>query len=278
MAVKPSTSYFEVREQLPRMQGKNDGDGARKHIKAVSTMFDIVDGLCELERVGVSELAQHLEMPKSTVHIYLKTLEDEGYVINDGGTYRLSLQFLELGGAIRQQSSIFQAVRSQVDDLSTETGEVANLGVEEEGKRVLLYTSEPSDGVFDNSPTGQYTYMHWTALGKALLAQLSDDRVHAIVDQHGLPKATEHTITDRDDLFEELDGIRDQGYSIEDEERRQGIKAIAVGIQYEEDPSPVAAVSISGPKRRIGDEQFDDLLDAIKDAVNVIELKYKHYH
>lgn len=259
------------------MATRDKGGGSRNRINAVGTMFSVVNGVRELEQAGVSELAERLDMPKSTVHVYLKTLEEEGYVINDDGEYRSSLRFLELGGDVRQRMSIFQAVRPQVDELSAETGEVANLGVEEAGQRVLLYTSEPSEGVFDNSPVGQYTYMHWTALGKALLAQLPNTRVREIIEEHGLPEATEHTITEEDALFEELERIRERGYSIEDEERRRGIKALAVPIQYDENPSPVTAVSISGPKRRIGTEDDDDLLDAIKNAVNVTELRYKHY-
>lgn len=257
---------------------RREGQGSsRNRIKAVRTMFVVVDGLRDLGQTGVSQLADHLEMPKSTVHVYLKTLEEEGYAINDDGRYRPSLRFLELGGDVRQGLSIFQAVRPQVDDLSAETGEVANLGIEEDGKRVLLYSSEPSEGVFDNSPVGQYTYMHWTALGKALLAQLPDARVEEIVERHGLPEATENTVTDREELLAELDRIRERGFSIEDEERRKGIKALAVPVQYDEDPSPVAAVSISGPKRRIGEAEYDELLDAIQSAVNVTELRYKHY-
>lgn len=259
------------------MESHGEQGGSRNRIKAVQTMFHVVEGLRELGKTGVSELAEHLEMPKSTTHVYLKTLEDEGYVINEDGHYRTSLRFLELGGDIRQRLNIFQAVRPQVDDLSTETDEVANLGIEEDGQRVLLYSSEPSEGVFDNSPVGQYTYMHRTALGKALLAQLPDARVDEIIERHGLPSATENTITDQDKLFAEIGQIRARGFSIEDEERRKGIKSLAVPIQYDEKPSPVAAVSISGPKPRIREEEYDELLDAIKNAVNVTELRYKHY-
>jgi DNA-binding IclR family transcriptional regulator len=259
------------------MQGTSTPDDGRDGIKAVQTMFRVVDGLRDLERAGVSELAQHLEMPKSTVHVYLKTLTVEGYAINEEGRYRPSMRFLELAGEMRQQLPIFQAVRSQVHDLSSETGEVANLGIEEGGMRVLLHSAEPSGAVFDNSPVGQYTFMHWTALGKAMLAQLPDERVNEIVDQHGLPRATENTITDRDELFEALDRTRERGFSIEDEERREGIKALAVKVQYDEDPSPVAAMSISGPKRRLRREDYDELVGAVRNAVNVAELRFKHY-
>lgn len=260
------------------MAANADDGRSEKRIQAVGTLFEVVEGLQQLETAGVSELAQHLDRPKSTVHIYLQTLVDEGYVIKEGDRYRTSLRFLELGGRTRKGMNIFEAARPEIDSLSQETGEVANFAIEEQGKRVLLYSSEPVEGVFDNSPTGQYTHMHWTALGKALLSQLSDERVSAIIEDHGLPKATENTITDPDALFEELATIRDRGYSIEDEERREGIKSVAVPIQHTDESSPVSAVSISGPRRRIGESDIkQEFLDAIMDTVNVIELKNKHY-
>ena len=253
-------------------------DRSDNRIQAVGTLFDVVEGLQELERAGVSELAEYLGRPKSTVHIYLATLVDQGYVMKEGDDYRTSLRFLELGGQTRKRMNIYEAARPEIDSLSRETGEVANFAIEEQGQRVLLYTSEPLEGVFDNSPTGQYTHMHWTALGKALLSQLPDERIDAIIDEHGLPEATKNTITDRDALFEELETIRESGYSIEDEERREGIKSVAVPVQVTEGDSPVSAVSISGPRRRIGEDEIEgSFLDAIMDTVNVIELKNKHY-
>lgn len=247
-------------------------------INALGTTFNIVDALRDLGRVGVSELAAHLDMPKSTVHVYLQTLEEEGYAVNEDGTYRLSFRFLEIGGEHRKRLDVFQVARTAIDQLSAETGEVANLGIEDRGQRVLLYTSEPSEGMFDNSPTGQYTRMHWTALGKALLSRFPDDRVRDIADEHGLPRATESTITELDPLLEELERVRERGFSIEDEERREGIRAVAVPLRLDDESGPPAAVSISGPKRRIGDDGVDEeLLEALRDAVNVVELEYKHY-
>ena len=122
--------------------------------------------------------------------------------------------------------------------------------------------------------------MHQTALGKALLSQMSNNRVDQVLDRHGLPAATDRTITQRDVLFAELNSVREKGYSIEDEERCEGIKAIAVPLQHEADNTeePVSAVSISGPKRRISTNNADNaLVEALRDAANVLELRYKHY-
>lgn len=247
-------------------------------IGAVETAFEIVDGIQEMGKVGVSELATELDIPKSTVHAHLKTLEHTGHVLNDDGEYRLGLRFLERGAIVRQKLDLFEIAQPEVDELSRATGEVANLGYEERGQRVLLYTVEPERGIFDNAPVGQFTRMHWTALGKSLLAQQSDDRIDEIIDQYGLQRATPNTITDRDALFEEINAVRDRGYSIENEERREGIKSVAVPVGESGDDLDAGAISISGPKRRIGDTEIKpSLIDALRNAANVIELKYKHY-
>ena len=248
-------------------------------IGAVKTVFDVVEELETSETVGVSEVADNLDIPKSTAHVYLKSLEQLGYAINEDGRYRLSLRFLKHGGIARNRFKFYRSAKSHVDKLARKTGEVGNLGVEEGGQRVLVYKSEVPDAIYDNTPTGEHTNLHWTALGKAILAHLPAERVDEIVDRHGLPKQTPNTITDREHLDTELETIREQGYSVEDEERREGVVAIAVPIQDKSDPLTAHAVSISGPKSRIkrDDELRSDLIEAVQQTANVIELQYNHY-
>lgn len=260
------------------MTDKSDGETAPNRVKSTRTLFTIVDELRGTESAGVSELADRLGMPKSTVHVHLKTLEEEGYLINDEGSYRLGFGFLEVGGEVRQHLDVFRAARSELDVLSTEVGEVTHLGIEESGKRVLVYSSQPADGVFDNSPVGHRINMHWTALGKALLAQLSDERVSAILDRHGLPEATENTITGRDALYAELEAVRERGYATGDGEHRNGIKTIAMALDYDGMSDIPSAIGLSGPKHRTERKNADgELVEAVQQTVNVVELTSKHY-
>ncbi|NGM70360.1 IclR family transcriptional regulator [Natronolimnobius sp. AArcel1] len=248
-------------------------------IGAVETAFEIVDTLESENTMGVSEVATELDLPKSTAHVYLKTLESEGYAINEDGRYRLSLRFLKHGGEARNRLKLYRAAKSHVDELANETGEAGNLGVEERGQRIIVYKSEVKNAIYDNTPTGEHTNLHWTALGKAILAHLPADRVDEVIDEHGLPKRTQNTITDRNELEVELNQIRERGYSFEKEERREGVTAIAVPIQDKDDPETVHSVSISGPTKRIkrGGTVRSDLIDAVKQTANVIELQYNHY-
>ncbi|WP_144926350.1 IclR family transcriptional regulator [Halorubrum salsamenti] len=256
----------------------DDTAPAGRQIDSVENAFNIIESIQELERCGVTELADHLDIPKSTAHIHLQTLRNLGYVVKEGEKYQLGLRFLELGGEVRHNRSIFQVARSEVDDLAGSTGEVGTIGYEENGQRVLVYRTEPFEGVSDNAPTGEFTEMHWTAVGKALLSQRTDDEVRDIIERFGLPRATENTITDVDELLTEVDEIRSRGYSVEDEERVKGVKSIAVPISDDANRAGNSAISITGPKHRFDEERIEsELLPALRNAANVIELQYKHY-
>ena len=248
-------------------------------LEGVEKTFEIIAAVQELDSVGVTELADHLDIPPSTTQIHLNTLRNGGYVIKQDGQYKIGLKFLEHGGYARRRIDLYRAAKSHVNDLAEETGEAANLGVEENGQRVLVYKSEsPSDAIYDNAPTGERTHLHWTALGKALLSRMPDERIERIVDTHGLPAKTEHTITDRDSLFEEVEQIRQRGYSIEDQDRRNGILAIGVPIIEEGSGAVAGAICVSGPRSRFWDGGIDpDIVDAVENTANVVQLQYNHY-
>lgn len=247
-------------------------DDNGKRISAVQRAFEVIDVIRESGTVRIKDIANKLDMPTSTAHVYLKTLESVGYVVQSKDGYQLALRFLRDGSVARNNHQVYSIARPEIDDLAESSGEVANLGVAENGQRVIIYQSEGSEAVYDNALVGEYTNMHWTALGKAILAEAPENHVSEIVKHYDLPKATENTITDSEKLFEELERVRENGYALEDEERRVGIRSVAIPIMVEN--NVVGAVSLSGPKERFDERRIDDeLLPALQDCRNVIEVK-----
>lgn len=251
------------------LDGSNKGG---KRISAVKRAFSVANVLRGSGTMRINDIAEALDIPMSTAHVHLKTLEDIGYVIKDDAGFRLGLQFLRDGSVIRDDLSVYSVAKSEIDNLAESTDEVANLGIEENGQRVILYQSEGSEAVYDNALIGEYTNMHWTALGKAILSELPNDYVKRIIDRYDLPAATPNTIVDLDTLFGELAQVREQGFALEDEERRTGIRSISVPITM--DNHVVGAISLSGPKERFDDDRIEDeLLPALKNHANVVEVK-----
>ncbi|PSP94048.1 transcriptional regulator [Halobacteriales archaeon QS_4_62_28] len=247
-----------------------------KTINAVETTLEIVEALKNRQPAGVSTVAEAVSVPVSTAYMHLNTLRQQGYVVKEAGNYRLSLRFLEHGGAVRQQLDFFTVVKDEVNQLTYLTGEIAGFAVEEQGQRVVLYRSEGSGAVGDQIPIGEYAHLHWTSLGKAILAHLPTERIDKIIDRHGLPANTPRTITDKEELLTELDAIRRAGYAVDDAERRRGIRGIAVPV-LDADEEIIGSVGVAGPKMRFGERYMAELFDTLSEKRNVIEVRNEFY-
>ncbi|RQH01425.1 IclR family transcriptional regulator [Natrarchaeobius oligotrophus] len=241
-------------------------------INAVRRAFEIVDALRTHDSLTLTELAETLSLPTSTAHVYLQTLEREGMVVRDGRRYRNSLKFLLYGGEARQQVDLFDASRQAITELAVETGERAAVGVEENGNRVLLSLVDGPNAVSDNIPAGEFTEMHWTSLGKCILAYLPEPRRAEIIAESDLPRATPNTITDADLLERECETIRQRGYAIEDEERREGMRSISVPI-LDPDENVLGAIGVTGPTNRFDPESMYTYSRLLERKANVVKLR-----
>lgn len=241
-------------------------------VNATETTLEIAQALQDHESVGVTDLAAEVDLPRSTVFNHLKTLEQNEYVVNEGGSYRLGCRFLELGAKARSYHGVHEVARQEVNRLAKETGEISALLVEEHGLGVFLHRAEGEQAVHIDSYTGQRIYLHGAALGKAILASVPRGRVEAIIERRGLPALTENTITERDELFAELDEIDGRGVAFDDEERLDGLRSVAAPVR-DSDGTVLGAISIAGPSSRVQRGRFEEEFPRkIEDAVNVIEL------
>lgn len=248
-----------------------------RRLKSVDQSFAIVEYLRDRDGATLSELAEDLEMAVSTAHIHLSTLVESGYVVKDDNIYDCSFQFLATGGEMRDGMALYQAAKPEVDDLREKSGEHANLTVEENGYAVQLYKSQSPESIDDNAPLGRHLHLHSTATGKAILAQLSAEELDAVVEKHGLPAVTDNTVTNRDALEDELQEIRDRGYSINRGEHFPGVSAVATSILSKPD-GVVGAISISGPRSRMETDRIEaELAPELLNKKNIIELKIRQY-
>ena len=248
------------------------GTEANNPVKSVVTTFDILQTLRRLDGAGVTELADELDLPKSSVYNYLSTLEQEEYVVKDGSEYYVGLRFLDLGRYARQRNDLYETARPELEAIADDTGELVNLLVEEHGQGVYVCRVRGDRAVNVAASTGHRVSLHNTGLGKAILAHMSEERVDAVLDEHGMSAETEHTITDREELKSELAAIRERGVAFDREERIGGLCCVAVPI-LDLDDRPIGSISVAGPTSRMQGERFEsEIPQALQSAANVIEL------
>lgn len=245
-------------------------------VRATKKSFDIVEHLMKTGGGDVSEIADEFGMATSTAHDHLTTLHDLGYVVKERGHYHLSLRFLDVGERVRNRMELYKTARPELQELAEMTGEHASLVVEEHGRGVLVETIRGSKAVKIDTHNGMRIRLHTTAPAKAILANLPAERIEKIVDEFGLPAMTENTITDRDELFEELEQIRQQGYALDREERIQGMQSVAAPIM-DRNENVRGAISVYGPSNRMDNDRFEeDIPDMLLRSANIIELNMNY--
>lgn len=246
-------------------------------VRSVSRTFEILEVIRKLDGASVSEIAEQVDIGQSAVYNYLTTLTREEYVDKAGDEYHLGLSFFGLGTHARNRTPIYDTAQPHIDELADETGHLVTLCIETDGVGTYLYQSRGEDGIDIDVHEGHPVPLHSTALGKAILAFRSREEVNAVIDHHGLPRSTEHTITDRADLHAELEQISERRYAVSQEEWRNGLRSLAVPI-VDAHGCAIAAVGIACPVYWNEDTAAfdDDLLQAVLGAANVIELEHNY--
>jgi IclR family transcriptional regulator, KDG regulon repressor len=230
-------------------------------VKSVSRALDIIT-LVSLKKggLGVTEIANQIDINKSSVYRILSTLVQYGYIEQDSetGRYKLGYKFLEVSSKLLESIDLRSEARPFLQELENVTNEVIHLVVYDQGEVVYIEKLEGNETLRMHSKVGKRAPMHCTSVGKAILAYLPSNVVVDILDRKGMPMHTDKTITNKDDFLQELIQVRKKGYALDLEENEYGITCIAVPI-FDHLGKVAAAISISGPTMRMTDKRLVEL-------------------
>ncbi|WP_101295880.1 IclR family transcriptional regulator [Halegenticoccus soli] len=244
-------------------------------IRGVNISYRILEAIKSLNGAGVSEIASHVGHSKSTVYSHLTTLEQNEIIVKEDNEYRFGLRLLSFAGRVRDQIGNYDIITAELDSVAEEMDEVIQFGLEEHGRVKYLYKASGERAVVTASRPGSHSPVHSTSLGKAILAHLPEERVDEIIRERGLPARTPNTITDRDNLMEELATTRERGYALDDEENLEGVRCVAAPVMNGDDV--FGAVSITGPSHRFSHRHLErEFAELAQETANVIELNTKY--
>lgn len=230
-------------------------------VKSVSRALDII-ALVGMKKggLGVTEIANQIDINKSSVHRTLSTLVQYGYIEQDTetGKYKLGLKFLDISSKLLESIDLRTEAKPFLQELENKTNEVIHLVVYDQGEVVYIEKLEGNETLRTHSKVGKRAPMHCTSVGKAILSYLPESDVIAILKRKGMPYHTDHTITSTEEFLRELKQIRQRGYALDLEENEYGITCIAAPV-FDHLGNVVAAVSISGPTTRMTTERLNQL-------------------
>ncbi|MBP1954679.1 DNA-binding IclR family transcriptional regulator [Halarchaeum rubridurum] len=246
-------------------------------LKTVERAFDVVDVLGRLGSAGPAAVADELDVTRSTAHDYLVSLAEAGYVSREDGTYRLGYRFLQRGSRVKYGEQFFRASRAPLADLASETGEIAQIGVEEAGEWVLVHAEHERRLACMGPYPGMRTPLHTHAGGKVLLASLPEARRDRLL-ADPLACRTEQTTTDAGALRRELERIAEDGYATDADEQSVGIGFVACPVTF--DGTVLGSVSVACPSGRLKRPgycgELEGQLNAIADEISINYRELQH--
>ncbi|MBX6748684.1 MAG: IclR family transcriptional regulator [Micromonosporaceae bacterium] len=243
-------------------------------VKSADRTLDVLEALAaSVQRPTLGELARRLGIPKSSLHGVLRTLQARGWVrVDETGTrYGLGLRALRVGAAFVETDDAVTLLAPVLDELAARFGETVHLGRLDGAEVVYLAKRESVHPLRLFSAIGRRLPAHATALGKALLAQLDEERLADLLPTP-LPRLTSHTLTDLEALRADLAAIRAAGYAVDREENSEGIICVAVAVPAHRVGHPGQreasdAISISLPVSRHSDALQERIAAALLAAV-----------
>jgi DNA-binding IclR family transcriptional regulator len=233
-------------------QGQGQGQaGARAILRVPEVLVEIARN-----RAGrsLAELSARLSIPKASLHRLVRTLESGGYLVNDGGVYRIGPRSFHLASLIAPLApgrSILLAARPELERLAEVTGETVMLGVLSDDRAEIVYVDviDSSQAIRFTIRIGDRRSLYSVASGKAALAFFAPDALHAYLAGTDFVRFTPHT-TSKDDLPARLAAIRRNGSAFDDSGRAPGASAVASPV-LDAAGQPTGSISVAGPSDRM---------------------------
>jgi len=245
---------------------------AANTVQSIDRAFEILETLAiEREGLGVTEIGKKVGLHKSTVHRILNTMAERGYIEQnqDTGAYRLGLKFIELCSLYLNNVELKTEAQLYLRNLSALTGQPVHLATLVDGAAVYIDKIEQYNNIRMYSAIGKRIPLHCTAVGKALLSDKSPEYIRKLLDQNQLTSFTPNTLTDLDQILEEINRVKELGWAKDDEEHEVGIRCIAAPI-YDYRRRIIAAVSTSGNKNIISSDKDEEIAQYVIKAARDI--------
>lgn len=242
-------------------------------IQVSERIFSVIEYLALNGAMGLQELSTALGLNKSTVHRILNSLICMDYVRQDteSSKYNLSFKICSLSNQILEKNSMIDIARPYIKALSNDSGETVHLVQIDGVNATYIDKVEASrNSVRMISMVGKSIPLYCSGVGKAMLADMPDEKIESIWKHSVIRRLTEHTVTRYTDFMDLIHKVRKDGYAMDNEENELGVRCIAVSLKGYNGRSTYA-VSISAPKDRMSDERIQELKEMILNAKQQIE-------
>lgn len=217
----------------------------------------------------MSELADRLEVPRTTALRILRTFESEGFVQRDHAHYRLGSGIIHIGLKALAGVNIRAIAVPVLKNLAGQTGETAHLAVLSDDRSLILEVCDSPHPLRIASRPGSLAWLHGSATGKVFLSYCLKDRIGEIFGNVAPPRLTARTLVTVAELEAETERTLARGYGLDNEEYFEGARCVAAPVRGARQ-EVVAAVGITGTTTRFTMDKVEEFSQFVMDAARRI--------
>ncbi|WP_092714330.1 HTH-type transcriptional regulator BhcR [Rhizobium multihospitium] len=258
----------ENREKTRGRPGRKPAENAAaSSVQVLDRSLKLLELVAEADGAVLTDLADRSAMAPSTVHRLLTSLAQHGMVAHDDetGAWTIGVKAFEIGTAYLRFRKLGTISRPFLKRLMEESGETANIAIEEDGDVVFISQAESHAPMRAFFRPGRRGPIHASGIGKAILSTWADSQIEALLAGRSLQHFTDKTRDTLPKLLTDMAEIRSRGWSIDDEEHTLGMRCVAAPI-FDEYGEAVAGISISGPAVRLPDDKVAALGPVVRAA------------
>jgi len=235
----------------------------RYQIASVYRAVSVLEAFPDDRSLTQAEIARAVGLSEVTTLRYLTTLAGCGLLEREpSGRYVLGLRLFQLGERALGTDPR-RAALPLMQELADRFDETVNLAARSHSRLVLIEGIEGTRSIRRGASIGESDSWHASALGKAILGQMSEEEALELIDLQGWDQFTPSTHTRWADAKGDLAEIRRRGYAIDDEEGELGLRCVGAAI-YDRLGRPRYAISVSGPAARLDDKTIHEAGEAVR--------------
>ena len=224
-------------------------------VQSLDRAVALLDVLSRGEGTSLSELARQADLPPSTVHRLLTTLQRRALATHEPttGMWTVGVGLFRMGSAYLRIRKLPEIARPIIRHLLEEVGETVNVSMRDGREIVCVAQAESHAPVRAFFRLGRGLPLHASAAGKAILAAASADLRDELLSGIAFERFTVNTHLSRESLLGDVAAVRERGWAFDDEEHTMGMRCVSAAI-LNEFSDPTGALSISAPAARMGPE------------------------
>jgi IclR family KDG regulon transcriptional repressor len=249
-------------------------------IRAVERVLNILKSFSvDHPERGYLEVAEETDIPSSTVFKLMNILAQEGFLEESAsGRYCIGREAFRLGNLYLSNKSLVDIVNPWLQELAQRLGFTSSLGILEQGSSVTILTRLGTSplSLSRDRLVGERSPLHLSALGKALVMDLGADELRQLLPPSPWPQVTPNSITNVDQLVENLSEARESGCTRDEEETSIGMRCVGCPIR-DHRGRIAAAISVSATTIEVTDDSLPRIMETVKEiATNIsVDLGYQ---